>query len=272
MKKTFVVCLVCIALTLMGCGSSQVKPTMSIPSPLWNSVNRNIEIYSNTGLSQDARMNALLLAADDLEVLLKLPETATLSDRLLESKLNNEIQVTKKKVSINGQDSFLRVVRLDGLPEVCGTLEREWVYLQWSDGTVKSQRIIEQGSEIPNDYIFISSNKSPSLILLGYLSLYNPHPAFAMTWQYRGGKWLPTASFGSNIKPSIAWDLNISDNEMIIEDRNRNPVTIQNKMDGNGFEVSSNEDHRIEFRVSGSKIIMTTAAEIIESNPNQKAD
>ncbi|MGE5403837.1 MAG: hypothetical protein ACM3PP_02755 [Candidatus Saccharibacteria bacterium] len=257
MRRILAAFIILIVLTVVGCYPSTEVSTGIAPSPKWDSFTNNVKIYRDSSVSQETRVDALLKANDDLEELLKLDETASLSDDLLKSKLHNEVIVTKKKIVINGQSGFMRIVRYDGLPEVCGTLERVWTYVQWNDGFTRCQRLIDQGGEMATDFIYKPNPKSPSLILVGYTTEYSPRPVFASAWQLKDSRWVPISAFDQGIVSKSPWKISYADNEMIIEN-NDDQLFVETDEGNSGFKVYSQNDSktRLQFEVAGSQILL----------------
>jgi hypothetical protein len=118
--------------------------------------------------------------------------------------------VVKTKV-ING--TSFRIVSYAGRPELLGTLERNWTFVQWKDanGKVHAQPLIEQGAEITTDFVVTKAKDGLFIGLTGYLSTGKPHPVFLATWTLREEQWQPRAI--PNLTQPEGWTVEVSDNE-----------------------------------------------------------
>jgi hypothetical protein len=168
-----------------------------------------LSTIGDTNRSTDERSQALESFLKGVESFLQSEGSMAYSDQDLSQKLDQQIVV---KTKVENGTSF-RIVHYAGLPELLGTLERNWTFVQWKDanGKVHAQTLIEQGAEITNDFVVTKAKDGLFIGLTGYLTVEKPHPVFLATWTLREEQWQPRAI--PNLTQPEGWSVEVTDNE-----------------------------------------------------------
>ncbi len=212
-------------------------------STIIETLNEELKDINDKNFAHDERVEMTTKFIGNLTKLLQIKESIKLSDEDLQKALDYTIAAKTNVQNINGIST--RIVRFDGLPELFGTLERKWTYIQWwSDMEVHSQIIIKKGAEVTDDFIFSKVKGIPTIILSGYQTIYKPYPVFLSTWQLKDGEWEKVNLFSNNIVSNDIWNIKVAENMMTIESKNKDELTVGLNQQKNGFEVYSEADHK----------------------------
>lgn len=221
-------------------------------------LNESLRGVNNKNLSRDERLKLLTSFLEDIKSLLAKRESTKYSDEELQKALDYNIFVSKTIIAnINGVDTSLRIVRYDGLPELCGTLERKWTYVQWwDDKRVNTQIIVNKGADVIDDFLMVKVKDKPTLVLAGYYTVYKPFPVILSTWQMSDDKWNKVGVFNSTIISNNLWDFKLSENKLTVENKNKDEITVETNQQRDGFLIYSETDQnkRIELKLLGDQI------------------
>lgn len=220
-------------------------------------LNEDLKGINNKNLEHDERVGTTTNFTQNLTKLLKNKESTKLSDEDLQKALNYNIVAKTNIQNIDGVSA--RIVRFDGLPELFGTLERKWTYIQWwNDMEVHSQIIINKGAEVTDDFLFTKVKGIPSIILAGYQTIYKPYPLFLSTWQLADGVWKKVNLFSSNIVSNDICNINVTENMITLESEHKDELTVGLNQQKDGFEVyfETDQNKKLEFKLQGEQIIL----------------
>jgi hypothetical protein len=127
---------------------------------------------------------------DFLELLQSTLSTHDLSAQEL-SDLQLNIFMCEKQESIQ-DDISLRFIVFMGYPEIFGTLERTWTFVEIYQGSKKYIQIIyEKTSETPTNCKTIKENGKYYVLLYGGTTEYVPRPLFISFWELSGVELMP---------------------------------------------------------------------------------
>jgi hypothetical protein len=238
------------------------KPTMNVGSKddlstIIGTLNEELNGINDKNLTHDERVEITTKFIENLAKFLRIKESTKLSDEDLQKALDYNIVAKTNVQNIDG--TSVRIVRFDGLPELFGTLERKWTYIQWwTDMGVHSQIIINKGAEVTDDYLFSKVKGIPTVILSGYQTTYKPYPVFLSTWQLTDGEWKKVNLFSNNMVSNEIWNIKVSENMMTIESKNTDELTVGLNQQKDGFEVYSEADQnkKLEFKLQGGQIVL----------------
>lgn len=242
--------------------SSAPKPTANVGSTddlstIMGTLNGELKGINDKNLAHDERVEMTTKFIENLAKFLRIKESTKLSDEDLQKALDYNIVAKTNAQNING--TRVRIVRFDGLPELFGTLERKWTFVQWwNDKEVKSQIIIKKGAEVADDYLFSIVKGLPTVILSGYQTTYKPYPVFLSTWQLKDGEWKRVNLFSNQIVSNEIWNIKVSENMMTIESKNKDQLTVELNQQKDGFGVYSEADQnkKLEFKLQGEQIVL----------------
>jgi hypothetical protein len=154
----------------------------------------------------------------------------------------------------------VRIIRYDGLPELFGTLERRWVFIQWWDDSkqVSAQVLINKGVDVVNNILILKEKDSVILFLAGYRTLYKPYPTFLTTFQLKEGRWEKINLFNDSIESNDFWEITKHENTLTVEIKEKIDGFIEITQQKNGYKFYSevNPDRKLEFRLLENQIFM----------------
>lgn len=128
---------------------------------------------------------------DFVELLQSTIEDYDLSDQEL-SDLKLNVFVCEKQESMR-DDMYLRFIVYMGYPEIFGTLERTWTFVEIHRGIEKYTQIIyEKTSETPTKCQWIQANGRDYVLLYGGTTVYTPRPLFISFWELSEIELIPT--------------------------------------------------------------------------------
>ncbi|MDD2402623.1 MAG: hypothetical protein PHI90_08220 [Clostridia bacterium] len=227
-----------------------------------NDINISIETLNcilkdinNKNFTHAERVGMTTIFLENLTKLLQNKESIKLSDEDMQNALDYSIVSKTKAQSID--ENNVRIIRFDGLPELYGTLERKWIYIQWwNDNEVFAQIIINKGAEVVDDFLISKINSVQTVTLAGYLTMYKPFPVFLSIWQLRDNKWSKACLYSDGIVTNDNWKLMIKENKLTVESKNNNEITVKINQQKQEFVVYSEADkkNKIEFNLKSGKI------------------
>lgn len=262
MKKICRILLLILVLTLSfsfsACNKTkQGSSSINDLSNLIGTLNEELKDINDKNLTHDERVGMTKKFVRNLTKLLRIKESRELSDEELQKALNYNIVAKTNIQNINGISA--RIVRFDGLPELFGTLERKWTYIQWwNNMEVNSQIIINKGAEVTDNFLFLKAKGIPTIILSGYQTIYKPYPVFLLTWQLKDGEWKKVNLFSNNIMSNDIWNINVTESMMTIESKSKDELTVRLNQQKDGFEVYTepNQNKKLEFKLQGKQIVL----------------
>lgn len=220
-------------------------------------LNEELKGINEKNLTHDERVEMTKKFIENLINFFEIKESTNLSDEDLQKALDYNIVAKTNDQNIDG--TSVRIVRFDGLPELFGTLERKWTYIQWwDDMEAHSQIIINKGAEVTDDFIFTKVKGIPTVILAGYQTTYKPYPVFSSTWQLKDGEWKKVNLFNNNEVSNEFWNIKVSENMMTIESKSNDELTVGLNQQKDGFAVYSEADlnKKLEFNIQGEQIVL----------------
>lgn len=219
----------------------------------------NLKKIKDSKVSREDRLIESEKLHSNLKKLLTEKTSKNLSDEDYSKFFGSDIVSKTKNLELNGKNVKIRIIQYNGNPLLYGTLERIWVYVQWWDEkTDNFQLLVDQGGEMVKDFTVINVNKKDYLLLVGYLTLYKPYPVFASTWELNNNIWQPINIFSDKINSNATWEFSIYDNELIIENINKDVISVDLIKKDIGFEAYSEVDSsaQAKFILSDNQIIL----------------
>ena len=219
-------------------------------------LNESLNGINNKNFTHDERIEMTTRFLENLTKLLETKESTKLGDEDLQEALDYSI-VSKTKTKVVGKYN-VRIVRFDGLPDLFGTLERKWTFIQWwNDKEIHSQILINRGAEVVDDFVVTNIKSLPTIILTGYLTMYKPFPVFLSTWQLNDNKWGKINVFSKNITKNNICRLSVADNRLSIKNIGNEEITVEVNQKENGFLVYSEQNHKekIELKLENEQIM-----------------
>ena len=238
----------------------------AVPNPTMNSkddlntiigiLNEELKDMRDENLTHDEKVDITIKFTENLAEFLRIKESTKLCDEDMQQALNHHIVAKTNVQNIDGVS--VRIVRFDGLPELFGTLERKWTYIQWwTDMEVHSQIIISRGAEVTVDYLFSKVKGIPTVILSGYRTIYKPYPVFLATWQLKDGEWKEVNLFSDNMVSNEIWNIEVNGKYMTITSKNKEEqLTVRLNQQKDGFEVCADQNKKLKFKLQGEQIIL----------------
>lgn len=151
---------------------------------------------------------------DFIELLQSSLSTYDFSDQEL-SNLYLSVFVCDKQESLQDNTS-LRFIVFMSYPEIFGTLERTWTFVEISQGSKKYlQTIYEKTSETPTNCKRIQKDSRDYVLLYGGTTMYTPGPLFISFWELSELELMPGKVINHiDINEENVWDY---ENELIFE-------------------------------------------------------
>lgn len=110
-------------------------------------------------------------------------------------------------------DLSLRFIVFLSEPEIFGTLERSWTFLEVSQGSEKYiQPLYEKTSETPTNCIRVQDNGKEFVLLYGGTTTYSPRPLFISFWELSGKELIP----GKLINHTVSAENSVRDYENML--------------------------------------------------------
>ncbi len=251
---------VMLALTVHA--STGTAPNMKAAVPeitqLLNSLQEDLKGVQNSKLPAVERQQNFANITENLSLLLLMKESTILSDAELEKAVPS-LRFQTKAANIDGKVINIRIARLDSFFWVTpGTLHRYWSYVQWWDeSSVHVQVLRAREGSTPIDFLVLSVDGKPTLLLAEYSSVYRPYPHVLSTWQLAGAEWAKAPMFGPNVVADDKWNLRIYDNDVVIESSPQKPLKVAPNAQGDGFvfSVFADNNEAIELRFKEGLVV-----------------
>ncbi|WP_134684993.1 hypothetical protein [Brevibacillus migulae] len=266
-QKTLAAFLLFTSLTGCGFAEGAAPPTQPINQTAAKQPSQEVQASLDTLKGYLAKINDTSVAPGDREgvqaqfieglgKLVSMKESLLVNDNDLAIALDNQITVKTKAVNLNGADAKLRWVSYNGLPEINGTLERVWSFVQWGDDQkTNSQLLLEQGAELVQDFFLTKIGGKDHLIALGHLTENTPSSVFAVAWVLNQNKWEPANVFAENNPLPQVWNAQLYENELMINHTGNATVNITPTEQNDGFVLTTDEapDQKVTFKLEGEK-------------------
>ncbi|WP_252361561.1 DUF4163 domain-containing protein [Paenibacillus terrae] len=104
------------------------------------------------------------------------------------------------------------------------------------------------------DFVVRDSEHGIQLWLGGHVSLYHPYPVFVALWELSGQKWMQKSVVIDKMRLPDSWELNKDVDELILENRQHDSMSIEVLDHGDGFLINRDDSEQniiIEFSKSG---------------------
>lgn len=216
----------------------------------------DIKGINDKSFTHDERVEKTINIIENLKEFFETEESTKLSDEDLQRVLDYKIVAKTNVNNING--TSVRIIRFDGLPELFGTLERKWTYIQWwNDREVYSQIIINKGAEVTDDFLFLEVKGAPTVILAGYQTIYNPYPIFLASWHLKDSEWKKVNLFSNDVVSNENWDIKVSENMATIESNDMDELIVVLDKQKGCYKVYSDveQNKKLEFRFQGDQMV-----------------
>ena len=215
----------------------------------------------DSDLSEEVKKDNIDKFIQGINVVLNNPQSKNLSDNDFKLLITDSLTAITKSASLNGTETKIRVLRFDGSPKLFGTLEREWLFVQWwNNDQLNSSMLIEKGGEMVEDFSVINAEGNLKVVTIGRETEYSPSPVFAMGWALNSGRWDKFNCFGNDIVSNGEWILKVFDNELIAEkskegEEGMDKLDIKFNQIGNGFDIfpENNLSNKKQFKLEGEE-------------------
>lgn len=217
---------------------------------------KKLHIVNDENKDSDTRQNKLEEFTQELNLLLNEPESVEMKDEELVEKFDNNLTILTKSFPLKSGKLNVRVMNYRAPKTVTGTIGNKYTFIQWwsSKQLVHAQMLEDGGPELTTDFVVRDSDQGIQLWLGGYVSIYHPDPVFVALWEFSGEKWTQKEIVTDKIKLPDAWELNEDIDELILENRQHDSMSIEVLDHGDGFFINSDDSEQnliIEFSKSG---------------------
>jgi len=250
--------------TLAGCHNKPNSENLINPEKsnlLIEELNEHQNNIYNDSLTHEERVENTLLYTDKLLQLLRNEDASNIEDEELQNLLEYKIHAFTQQSMVNDKSINIRIVRYDGLPELFGTMERRWTFIQWWDGKKNgAQVLVDKGAEIVSEFLLVKTSSDQFVLTLaGYAAVYKPYPVFISTYQFEEDSWNPTNILGniSEINDDT-WIANVHNNLLVIENYIDTSELLEINNLPNGFEFVSPADQRLIATFDSNQIHFKT--------------
>ncbi|MEC0235357.1 DUF4163 domain-containing protein [Paenibacillus kribbensis] len=217
---------------------------------------QKIRIVNDENMDSDVRQKKIEEFTIKLNLLLNEPESVEMKDGALVEKFDNNLTILTKSFWLKSGQLNVRVVNYRAPTTVTGTIGGKYTFIQWwsTKELVHAQMLENDGPELTTDFIVRDSEHGIQLLLGGHVSIYHPDPVFVDLWELSRQKWMQKSIDVGKMKLPDAWELNKDVDELILENRQHDSMSIEVLDHGDGFLISkdnSDKDIIIEFFKSG---------------------
>ncbi|MGP0576491.1 DUF4163 domain-containing protein [Paenibacillus peoriae] len=266
----YVLLLLISCVVLNGCTKGQDSPTaeenhtLSLPneaktitySKKLDTLLETLHIINDENMNSDVRQNKLQDFTQDLNLLLNEPESVEITDGEFAEKFDNKLIVITKSFQLKSGRLNVRVVNYRAPTTLTGTIGDKYTFIQWwsTKQLVHAQMLEDGGPELTTDFVVRDSEHGIQLWLGGHVSIYHPYPLFVNLWGLSGRKWTQKSIDVGKMKLPDSWELNKDVDELILENRQHDSMSIEGLDHGDGFLINSDGSEQnliIEFSTSG---------------------
>ncbi|KAF6579191.1 DUF4163 domain-containing protein [Paenibacillus sp. EKM212P] len=221
-----------------------------------NTLVKKLHIVNDENKDDDTRQDKLEEFTQELNLLLNEPKSVEMKDGELVEKFDNNLTILTKSFPLKSGQLNVRVVNYRAPKTVTGTIGDKYTFIQWwsTKQLVHAQMIEDGGPELTTDFVVRDSDKGIQLLLGGYVSIYHPDPVFVALWELSGEKWTQKSIDVGKMKLPDSWELNKDVDELILENRQHDSMSIEVLDHGDGFLINSDDSEQniiIEFSKSG---------------------
>ncbi|WP_262384663.1 DUF4163 domain-containing protein [Paenibacillus terrae] len=207
-------------------------------------------------MDSDVRQNKIEEFTQELNLLLNEPESVEMRDGELVEKFDNNLTILTKSFQLKSGQLNVRVVNYRAPNTLTGTIGDKYTFIQWwsTKQLVHAQMIGDGEPELATDFVVRDSEHGIQLLLGGHVSIYHPYPVFVALWELSGQKWTQKSIVVGKMKLPDSWELNKDVDELILENRQHDSMSIEVLDHGNGFLINSDDSEQniiIEFSKSG---------------------
>ncbi len=253
-----------------GCTKGQDSPTtetnhtLSLPndaktisySKKLDALVQKLRIINNENMDSDVRQYKIEEFTQELNLLLNEPESVEMRDGELVEKFDNNLTILTKSFQLKSGQLNVRVVNYRAPNTLTGTIGDKYTFIQWwsTKQLVHAQMIGDGEPELATDFVVRDSEHGIQLLLGGHVSIYHPYPVFVALWELSGQKWTQKSIVVGKMKLPDSWELNKDVDELILENRQHDSMSIEVLDHGNGFLINSDDSEQniiIEFSKSG---------------------
>ncbi|WVD76165.1 DUF4163 domain-containing protein [Paenibacillus sp. LX16] len=215
-----------------------------------------LHIINDENMNSDVRESKLQDFTQDLNLLLNEPESVEIKDGEFAEKFDNKLTVITKSFQLKSGQLNVRVVNYRAPTTLTGTIGDKYTFIQWwsTKQLVHAQMIEDGGPELTTDFVVRDPDQGIQLWLGGHVSIYHPYPVFVDLWELSGQKWTEKSIDVGKMKLPDSWELNKDVDELILENRQHDSMSIEVLDHGDGFLINSDDSEQniiIEFSKSG---------------------
>ncbi|MFS8211128.1 DUF4163 domain-containing protein [Paenibacillus polymyxa] len=215
-----------------------------------------LHIINDENMNSDVRQNKLQDFTQDLNLLLNEPESVEMKDGEFAEKFDNKLTVITQSFQLKSGRLNVRVVNYRAPTTLTGTIGDKYTFIQWwsTKQLVHAQMLEDGGPELTTDFVVRDSEHGIQLWLGGHVSIYHPYPSFVNLWHLSRQKWTQKSIDVGKMKLPDSWELNKDVDELILENRQHDSMSIEVLDHGNGFLINSDDSEQniiIEFSTSG---------------------
>ncbi|MGW8443901.1 DUF4163 domain-containing protein [Paenibacillus sp. S33] len=217
---------------------------------------KKLHIVNDENKDYDTRQNKLEEFTQELNLLLNEPKSVEMKDGELVEKFDNNLTILTKSFQLKSGRLNVRVVNYRAPTTLTGTIGDKYTFIQWwsTKQLVHAQMLEDGGAELTTDFVVRDSEHGIQLWLGGHVSIYHPYPVFVDLWKLSGQKWTQKSIDVGKMKLPNSWELTKDVDELILENRQHDSMSIEVLDHGDGFLISSDDSEQniiIEFSKSG---------------------